>query len=173
MSKSVLQFAMLFLGMLLAQIICNRICLFGVAVPIVFIYFIIRLPMNMSANWVMFLSFLLGLSVDIFGNTQGMNALASTILAGSRRWVFSLYFPREDDMTNPVPSIRSLGPIVYAKYMVTAVLLYCMAVFLIQAFTLRHFEITLLRIVSSTILTFFVLLGIDSIATTRRSEKRL
>ena len=114
MSKSVLQFAMLFLGMLLAQIICNRICLFGVAVPIVFIYFIIRLPMNMSANWVMFLSFLLGLSVDIFGNTQGMNALASTILAGSRRWVFSLYFPREDDMTNPVPSIRSLGPVVYA-----------------------------------------------------------
>lgn len=173
MSKSVLQFVMLFVGMLLAQVICNRICLFGVAVPMVFIYFIIRLPMNMSVNWVVCLSFLLGLCVDIFGDTQGMNALAATMLAMSRKWVFSLYFPREDDLGNPIPSIRSLGIAVYAKYMVTAVLLYCTVVFLIQAFALKHFEITLLRIVSSTILTFLVLLGFDSIATTRRREKRL
>ena len=59
-----------------------------------------------------------------------------------------------------------------AKYMLTAVLLYCVAVFVIQAFSLRHIEITLLRILSSTLLTFLVLLGFDSIATTRR-EKRL
>ena len=173
MSKQVLQFAMLFIGMLLAQVICNRICLFGVAVPIVFIYFIIRLPMNMSVNWVMCLSFLLGLGVDIFSDTQGMNALAATILAASRKWVFQLYFPREDDLGNPVPSMRSLGLVVYAKYMLTAVLLYCIAVFFIQAFTLRHFEITLLRIISSSVLTFLMLLGFDSIATTRHSEKRL
>ena len=172
MSKSVLQFIGLFVGMLLAQVICNRICLFGVAVPMVFFFFFIRLPMNLSVNWVICLSFLLGLGVDIFGDTQGMNALACTVLAVCRRPVFLLYFPREDDLGNPIPSIRSLGIAVYAKYMVTAVLLYCTVVFLIQAFALKHFQITLLRIISSTILTFLILLGFDSIATTRR-EKRL
>ena len=172
MSKQVLQFVMLFVGMLLAQVICNRICLFGDAVPLGFIYFSIRLPINLSVNWVMCLSFLLGLCVDIFGDTQGMNALAATILAAGRKPVFLLYFPREYDLGNPVPSIRSLGLSVYAKYMLTAVLLYCVAVFVIQAFSLRHIEITLLRILSSTLLTFLVLLGFDSIATTRR-EKRL
>ncbi len=129
--------------------------------------------MNLSVNWVICLSFLLGLCVDIFSNTQGMNALASIVLAVSRRSVFLLYFPREDDLGNPVPSIRSLGLAVYAKYMSTAVLLYCIVVFLVQAFALKHFEITLLRIVSSSLLTFLVLLGFDSIATTKRREKRL
>ena len=127
MSKTVLQFATLFVGMLLAQLICNRICLFGVAVPIVFIYFIIRLPMNLSVNWVMCLSFMLGLFVDIFENTQGMNALSAN----------------------------------------------CVAVFLIQSFSLGHIGITFLRIISSSILTVLILLGFDSIATTRRREKRL
>lgn len=173
MSKTVLQFVLLFIGMLFAQVICNRISLFGVAIPIVYIYFILRLPMNMSPNWVMCFSFLLGLSVDIFSNTQGMHSLAATILAMSRRWVFSLYFPREDDLTNPIPSIRSLGMGVYVKYILTAVFLYCLVVFTIQAFTLRHFGLTLLRVLSSTVLTFFMILGFDSIATTRRSEKRL
>ena len=173
MSKTVLQFATLFVGMLLAQLICNRICLFGVAVPIVFIYFIIRLPMNLSVNWVMCLSFMLGLFVDIFENTQGMNALSATLLAAGRKTVFSLYFPREDDLGNPVPSIRSLGLAVYVKYMATSVLLYCVAVFLVQSFSLGHIGITFLRIISSSILTVLILLGFDSIATTRRREKRL
>lgn len=172
MSKTVVQFFVLFVVMVLVQIVCNRICLFGVAVPLVFIYFIVRLPISMSSGWVMTLAFFLGLCVDIFSNTQGMNALACTILAASRKWVFLLYVPREDDLSNPIPSIKTLGLGVYAKYLFSAVALYCIAVFFIQAFSLRHFEITLARIVSSTILTSLILLGFDSIATASR-EKRL
>ena len=172
MSKTVVQFFILFIVMVLVQIVCNGICLFGVAVPLVFIYFIVRLPISMPSGWVMTLAFFLGLSVDIFSNTQGMNALACTILAASRKWVFSLYFPREDDLSNPIPSIKTLGLGVYSKYLISTVLLYCVAVFIIQAFSLRHFEITLARIVSSTILTTLILLGFDSIATASR-EKRL
>ena len=70
-----------------------------VAVPFVFIYVLVRLPLNLSVNWVLTIGFLTGLSVDIFANTQGMNALACTILAMSRRNVLHLYFPREDELT--------------------------------------------------------------------------
>ena len=117
MTKSIVQFSLLFVILVLAQaIVFNNICLFNVAVPFVFIYFIISLPITLSTNWVLTLSFIAGLSVDIFANTQGMNALACTLIAMSRRSILHLYFPREDELTIPEPSIKSLGMEVYVKF---------------------------------------------------------
>lgn len=173
MSKTILQFFLLFIAMLLAQVIVfNHIVLFNVAMPVIFIYFIIRLPITLSVNWVMTLSFLLGLSVDIFSDTQGMNALACTILAVLRHPILRLYFPREDDLTIPEPSIRSLGMGIYIKYMFSMVLVYCILIFLIEAFTFFNPLQLVLRIVCSTILSSLLLLGIDSLTLSRR-EKRL
>lgn len=165
-------FTLLFIAMIFLQIICNRICLFNIAVPFVFIYFIMRLPMALSSNWVMTLSFVIGLVVDVFSNTQGMNAMACTILGAVRRPIFALYFPREDEMSDSIPSIRTLGIGNYIKYMSTLTLLFCVCIYLIQLFTFYDFMLTILRIVGSTILTAIVIFGFDSIATTSR-EKRL
>ena len=77
MAKEILRFIFLFLILTICQVVVfTHICLFGVAVPLVFIYFIIKLPVTLGVNWAMTVSFLLGLTVDLFSNTQGMNALA-------------------------------------------------------------------------------------------------
>jgi rod shape-determining protein MreD len=148
---------------LLQAIVFNHICLFNVAVPFVFIYFIIRLPLTLSSNWTLTLGFITGLCVDIFADTQGMNALACTILAMSRRAILHAYFPREDELSIPIPSIKSLGTEVFVKYLFTAVLLYCIMVFAIEACSLFNLGLTILRIVTSTILTFLLLIGLDGI----------
>ncbi len=153
----------MFVVLVLAQgIIFNNICLFDVAVPFVFIYFIIHLPVTLSTNWLLTVSFLAGLSVDIFANTAGMNALACTIIAMSRRTVLHLYFPREDELTIPEPSMRSLGLDVYMKYLFTIVLMYCIIIYLIEAFSIFDITRLLMRIGASTLLTFVLLLAIDS-----------
>ena len=172
MIKTILQFALLYVIMVLVQVICNHICIFGVAIPLIYIYFIVRLPINLSVNWAMTFAFLLGLTIDIFSNTQGMNALACTVTAALRRPVFSLYFAREDDLANPIPSIRTLGSGIYIKYLLSLVLLFNILLFLIQSFTLADIRITILRIIASTILTTCLLFGIDSLDNTKR-EKRL
>lgn len=163
MTKTILQFSLMFVILVLAQgIIFNNICLFDVAVPFVFIYFIIHLPVTLSTNWLLTVSFLAGLSVDIFANTAGMNALACTIIAMSRRTILHLYFPREDELTIPEPSMRSLGLDVYMKYLFTVVLLYCIIIYLIEAFSIFDITRLLMRIGASTLLTFVLLLAIDS-----------
>lgn len=173
MSKTILHFFFLFIIMLLAQVIVfNHIVLFNVAMPVIFIYFIIRLPITLSVNWVMTLSFFLGLSIDIFSDTQGMNSLACTILAVLRRPIFRLYFPREDDLTIPEPSIRSLGIGIYIKYLFSMVLMYCTLIFMIEAFTFFNPLQLILRIICSSALSFLLILGIDSLTLSRR-EKRL
>lgn len=173
MSKTVLQFVILSLVLILAQVIVfNHICLFNVAVPMVFIYVIVRLPITMNANQVLTISFCLGLIVDIFSDTLGMNALSCTILAMLRRPILRLYVPREEDLTRPEPSLESLGTAVYLKYLLTMTLLYCSLIFLIESFTFFNPLQLALRVVSSTILSMLLMLGVDSLMTPR-SEKRL
>ena len=171
MIKTILQFIVLFVALTLLQVVCNHICIFGVAIPVVYIYFLIRLPINLSVNWAMTLAFILGLTIDVFSNTQGMNALACVVATAQRRPVFSLYFAREDDLPNPIPSIHTLGIGIYIKYLLSMVLIYCFFIFAIQAFTLHNVQLTIMRIVASTTLSTLLIFGIDSLDTKR--EKRL
>lgn len=173
MAKTILHFALLFVLLVAAQaIVFNHMCLFGVAVPLVFIYFLMRLPVTLGSISVMTLGFILGLTVDIFSDTTGMNALACTIIAALRLPLLRLYFPREEDLTNPEPSIRSLGANIYMKYAVTVVFVYCALFFSIEAFTFFSAGRLLARVIGSTLLTFILIICIDSLIN-QRSEKKL
>lgn len=172
MAKTVFQTIVLFVVLTLLQVVCNKIILFNVATPIIFIYVLFRLPINLAKVWIFLIAFLMGLTVDIFGNTPGMNALACTLVSALRLPVLNLYVSREDEMNSPLPSIDSLGIGNYLKYMSTLVILYCIFLFFIQAFTLKDALLTVERMGFSSVLSIILILGIDSLVSTRR-EKRL
>lgn len=174
MQKTVLQFTGMFIVLVLAQaVIFNHIALYSVGLAFVFIYFILKLPVNLSPGRVIFLSFLLGFVIDIFQDTPGVNSLACTCLGGCRKTVIRLYIPREDDVIHTTPSIRTLGAAVFAKYVFTMSLLYCALTFTIEAFTFFNPVLLGLRIAASTLLTSVLLIAADSLSLPSRSEKRL
>ncbi len=172
MKNTLMHFLILFAALLVAQIICSKIILFGVAMPVIYIYLILRLPLNYSLNWTLTIAFLFGLFVDMFNNTQGMNALACVVMTIMRRPVFDMFILRDDEENDPIPSMDSLGITSYLKYMSTLVAIYCTVLFLTQAFTLHNFPLTLLRIIASSVLSILLIFGIDSLVSTER-EKRL
>lgn len=168
MTKEILKFACIFLVLVLCQVVVfNHICLFGVAIPLVFIYFIIKLPITLGVNWVLTLSFLLGLTIDFFTNTQGMNALACTITGILRMPILRLYVPRQDDIANPEPSVGTLGAAAFMKYAATMVVLYCTLFFTIEAFAFFDIMRLLLRIAGSAILTFIIIIAFDGFTSRR------
>lgn len=172
MSKSIFNLTILFFVLLLAQVvICNNICLFNVAVPIVFIYFIIRLPLTLNINIVLTISFLMGLIIDMFSDTQGMHALSCTILAFTRKNIFRLYIPREEEIADGEVSIKSVGFIPYFKFLLTIVLTYCFLIFTIEAFSFFNIMRLISQIIFSTILSFVIILGIDRITNKQREKK--
>ena len=173
MAKTVFSYILLFVVLVAAQaVVFNQICLFGVAVPLVFIFFILRLPVNTGPNTLLTLGFILGLTVDVFSDTPGMNALCCTVLAGLRNPILHLYLPREDNISNPIPSMKSLTGSVYLKYVITAITLYCVLYFILESFTFFALRMLILRIAASTLLTFIIIICIDSL-TSLKSEKRL
>ena len=172
MTKTVIQFILLFIVLTVLQLVCNKIVLWGVAMPVAFIYLILRLPVNLHGGWVLTIAFFSGLIIDIFDNTPGMNALACTLMAAVRRPVFNMFVSRENDMNIPIPSVDSMGIGDYFKYMATLVTLYCSLIFLIQAFSLHDIVLTLARIAASSALSIMIIFALDSLVSTRR-EKRL
>lgn len=168
MTKEIIRFAILFVVLVLCQaVVFNHICLFGMAVPLVFIYFILKLPVTLGVNWVLTLSFILGITIDLFTNTQGMNALACTLIGVIRLPVLRLYVPRQDDITNPVPSVGSLGAAVFLKYAATMVTLYCILFFTIEAFAFFDFIKLLIRIAGSAALTVVIIFAFDGFTSRR------
>lgn len=86
MNKTALSLLLLFVVLIPAQaVFFNNLVLFNVAVPLVFIYLIITLPVTYSPSLAMTIGFLTGVSIDALSDTPGVNALACTVLAFVRR----------------------------------------------------------------------------------------
>lgn len=164
MDKSIISNILILTCLILVQaLVCNNIMLFNVAMAFVFIYVIIRLPMDLSVNWLLTWAFLSGLAVDAFADTPGVNSLACTLLAMLKRPMLYAYIPRDDRTKNIVPSLLSLGFAVYGKYLFSMATVYCLLAFTIEYFNFADVKEIVIMSGASALLTFLILLGIDSL----------
>ncbi len=82
-----------FILLLAAQILVfNRIDLFGFINPFPYILFIILFPVNGNKYGLIFSSFLLGITMDLFCNSGGVHAASCLILAYNRPSIFKFSF---------------------------------------------------------------------------------
>lgn len=174
MTKNILHFSALYIILVIAQaVVFNNICLFDYAIPVIFIYLLIKLPISTNPNWVMTIGFSLGLIIDIFSNTLGYNALSCTVIAFLRKGIIRLYCPKDEEISDLQSiTIKTIGGWPFFKYALTFVLIYCTLLFVIEAFTFLYPVRLIFRIVASTLLSCALILGIDSL-TIRKREKRL
>lgn len=156
----------------LQALVFDHMVLFNVAVPFVFIYLIVMLPVTMSTNLSVLLGFLAGFAMDLFADTPGLNALSCTILSFVRKPVFHLYMTMDDDLAGRTPSSQTMGSGSFLKYLLTLTVVFCSLIFIIEAFQLFIPGLMLTRIVASTTYTFLLLYTLDSLLI-RRREKRL
>lgn len=145
------------------MLVFNHIVLFHVAIPIIFIYFIIRLPIDMKLPFVYTLAFLIGLCVDIFSDTPGVNALACTLVTALRVPIYYAYIPKDDITSRLTPAISSMGLLEYSKYLLSFIVVYCILAFTIEYFSFADVKDIVIMVGSSSVFTFVVLLAFDCI----------
>lgn len=173
MNKTSLTILMLALILVPAQaLVFNNLVLFDVAVPMVFIFIIITLPVTMGANAAMTVGFLTGLAVDILSDTPGVNTLSSTVLAFIRRSVFHLYVPADNDLADQRPSPNNMGVAPFLKYVFTMVLAYCMMVFAVESLGCFSLRLYLTRVPASAVYTFVLIYAMSNLVPARH-DKRL
>lgn len=152
-----------FFSLILVQgLVFGRIHLYGVATPLFYVYFAIILPRNYP-RWASLLwCFLLGLGVDIFSNTPGVAAASMTVIGMVQPWMLELFVPRDaaDDLKS---SASTLGNGKFATFSFFLVLIYCLLFYTLETFSFFDWQHWLLCVVSSTLLTYILVITQESI----------
>lgn len=137
---------------LLQGLVLNNLHIAGYATSFLYVVLILQFENDVKPSNLMLWAFAVGLLVDVFSDTPGMNAAASVLIAFLRPTLLRLFVPRDVQETL-VLSMHSMGVGAFLKYIVSAVFIHHTALFLLEFFSLAHPLDLLLRILSSTILT--------------------
>ena len=80
--NDVIKYIILFIALILIQVIVlNNILFFGYLNPLLYILWVIIYPLKRDRGLFLLISFLLGLSIDFFVNSGGINAAAILFIA--------------------------------------------------------------------------------------------
>lgn len=142
-----------FVGLVLFQVlILNQMHINGYATPFMFIYFILKFHSRVSRNELMLWAFALGLTIDVFSDTPGMNAASATCLAFCRTSLLRMVTLRnvEEDFE---PGIKALGVSAFFRYTLLACGLFCILFLTIDNFSFFNIPVLLLKIATSMLTT--------------------
>ena len=152
-----------FIGLLLLQVlVIDNIRLGYYIHPNVYILYILLLPFNIP-NWkLLFAGFTMGLAVDLFNGTPGLNAAATVFMAFIRPLVINGMTRRKDINENDEPSLNNMGVSRFLVYTFLLLMVHNLVLFTLEAFSFKLILVvllqTLLSVCSSLMLIFIILL---------------
>ena len=117
MINSIIKNSIRFLILVLLQVlIVQNIRLGSFIILFPYILFILLLPFETPKLVVLFASFFLGLTIDMFYDTAGMHAAACTLIGFLRYYILKLLAPREGYEPGHTPNVDSMGPVWFITY---------------------------------------------------------
>ncbi|AZB21309.1 rod shape-determining protein MreD [Kaistella haifensis] len=135
--------------------VLNRITLFGKYTPVMYPVFVMFYPFFRNRFQFLALSFILGLGIDSFLYTWGINAFATTMIAYFR----TLIFRTSTDTSTDFFSFQSLQWSQYLFFILSSIFLHQLLVQYIEFFKFsRFFEIFLNVLATSAISFIFILI---------------
>lgn len=152
-----------FIGLLLLQVfVVDNIRLGYFVHPYVYVLFIFLMPFNVP-NWKLLLSaFAIGMTVDLFNGTPGLNAAATVFMAFLRPFVINGMTRRKDYSENDEPSISNMGIVWFLVYSTILLLAHNLSLFMLETFSFKLFGLvivqTLMSVFASLLLIFILLL---------------
>ncbi len=119
--------------------------------PMLYVLFVLALPLEMP-GWVLLLSsFLMGYTIDVFVDTPGLNSGASVAMAFARPWVLNMISPRDGYESGKRPYLMDMGINWYFIYSAVLVLIHHFVYFVFDEFGFSH----LLAMLGKIVLTAF------------------
>ena len=149
MINNILRGFIYFVVLVLVQVlILNNIHFLRVATPFLYLY-------------VVFFSFLIGLTIDVFSNTPGMHAFACTLAGFIRHSLIQLLMGK--DLPEGInPSYKTFGYGGFFRYTLLFVVIHHVALFLIESLTLFDPLFLAIRIAASVVTTTLLICTIEA-----------
>lgn len=168
--RFILQAALL---LIIQAVVMNHIRLFNYFIPIIFLYPILKLPIQAPRWSIILLSALLGGSMDLLMNTPGLN-MAVTALIGLIRAPILISFADEDLMEEEgsiiVPTNSSLSIKNYQLYLLIMLTTQIATLMLLEAFSTNIFLNLLPSILGSVFISYIIYLFLDLLLSKKISK---
>lgn len=134
-------------------VLLNHIQWHGYVNPYVYVLFILLLPVDIPKLLLLVIAFVTGIVIDMFGNSGGMHAAATVLMAFARPGVLRLIAPRDgyDSDVKLIPQVMGLKW--FVTYLLIMVLIHHMACFYLEIFRFSEFFITLFKSILNTLIT--------------------
>ena len=148
-----------FLLLLMQVLLFNHINFLGYINPYIYIAFILFFPFTAKQTLLIFSSFVLGLSIDIFSDSEAIHAAASVFIAYLRPSILKISFGVSYQHNSVHLNQARFSQIV--TYVATMVIMHHLMLFTLDVFNLLH----ILLILKSTLFSgiFTVVLIVSSI----------
>ncbi len=126
---------------------------FGMSLlPLVYIIFIILLPMRTSQFEMICWGFLLGVAVDLVMGTAGINTIATLAVSYLRIYLLNI-FMEKDLVVGGMPLLWRVNSTRLSRYIVALVSLHSLIFFGVESLDITIWDVTLLRYLLSLALT--------------------
>lgn len=146
-----------FVVLVLVQVLLlNNINLAGYINPYLYLLFIILYPLDGNKGLLIFLSFLLGLSIDIFEDSGGVHAAACAFVAYVRPVVLKYSFGISYEYNSV--KIRKAEPVERLTYISVMVFLHHFVMFTLEIFSFKHIILLLKSTLFSGLFSIVIIL---------------
>ncbi len=156
MNRENINSALLFIGLILLQIIVlNNINFLGYINPYFYIFFIFLYPIRKDDASILILSFFLGLFIDIFSDSGGINAAATLFIAFVRIPILQSVIGKREIDYGAMTIFKLTFPKMFL-YVVVLTFIHHFIVFGMEYFTWSKFGIILINTVLTSIFTIIL-----------------
>ena len=142
---------------LIQVLILNHVNFLGYINPYLYILFILLYPLTGNKSLLIFLGFILGLSIDMFGDSGGVHAAACVTIAFLRPLILKFSFGVSYEYnTIRIHKTDFSNRLIYVFLMV---LIHHLILFLLEVFNIDHILLVLKNTLFSGIFSMVLILG--------------
>jgi len=157
MLQAITKYSIIFISLVLIQVlILNQIQFSGFVNPFIYILFVMLLPLSTPKYILMPLAFLMGLTIDIFSNSLGIHAAATTFIAYLRPTLISVISNRDKEK-NDYSGLKQNRIQWFLLYTIVMVFFHHLALFFLEVFSFAGFFHTILKTIISSFFSIFII----------------
>lgn len=143
-------YIILFLTLTLIQVfLLNNLVAGAFFCPLIYVAFIILLPLDTPAIVLLGCGLAMGLTMDMSMGIAGLNTAATLPIAFFRSNLLGMLSAHDEQRDDGVPSPKRMGTNLFWSYLVAMVFLHHILFFTLEGLSWDHFGRTLLRILCS------------------------
>ncbi len=161
-----------FIALILIQVLLlNKINFYGFLNPYIYILFILLLPFETAGWLLLMLSFVTGLTVDIFSGTLGLHTASSVFLGFMRPIIIKFVGEKPEYDITTQPKLQQMGLKWFIAYALLMTFAHHLFLNLLDVFSFAELWQTMLRVVVSTLFTFLFIMFYEYIFAPAKEKK--